>query len=135
MSKLRTLQDRARARLGTVLKDKWRLESLLGLGGTAAVYLATHRNGNRAAIKLIHPEHCANDELYARFIREGIVTNRVDHPGVPVILDDDRTDDGGLFFVMELLEGCTLQDYTRAPNLLPVRRVLELTDQVLDILA
>src|SRR5215213_6234619 len=46
----------ARARLGRVLCDKWRLDELLGVGGVAAVYGATHRNGRRVAIKLMHSD-------------------------------------------------------------------------------
>jgi len=38
-------KQQASARLGTVLREKWRLDVLLGLGGMAAVYGATHRNG------------------------------------------------------------------------------------------
>jgi serine/threonine-protein kinase len=130
----RTNEERARARLGTHVKDKWRLDALLGLGGTAAVYLATHRNGKRAAIKMIYPELLANDDLVARFAREGLVANRVEHPGVPAILDDDCAEDGALFLVMELLEGHSLHRHAQRPRLLPWTRVLELMDETLDVL-
>jgi hypothetical protein len=33
---------RARSRIGSTLRDKWRLDVLLGVGGMAAVYAATH---------------------------------------------------------------------------------------------
>ncbi|MBL8740575.1 MAG: serine/threonine protein kinase, partial [Myxococcales bacterium] len=46
---------RAEARVGSVLREKWRLDRLLGVGGMAAVYEATHRNGKRGAVKLLHP--------------------------------------------------------------------------------
>jgi eukaryotic-like serine/threonine-protein kinase len=36
----------ARARVGRTLREKWRLDVLLGCGGMAAVYAATHRNGS-----------------------------------------------------------------------------------------
>src|SRR5262249_53591036 len=46
---------KASLRVGTVLSGKWRLDGLLGVGGMAAVYAATHQNnGTRAAIKLVH---------------------------------------------------------------------------------
>ena len=41
--------ERAEARIGSVIKDKWRLDRLLGVGGMACVYAATHRNKKRAA--------------------------------------------------------------------------------------
>ena len=43
----------ATARIGTVLDGKWTLESLLGVGGMGAVYAARHRNGARAAVKIL----------------------------------------------------------------------------------
>jgi serine/threonine-protein kinase len=98
----------SRERLGRVLNGKWRLDELLGVGGMAAVYAATHRNGNRVAIKVLHT-HCAvHESLCSRFQREGYVANLIEHPGAVRILDDDRTDDGTVFLVMELLEGETL---------------------------
>ena len=45
---------RARGRVGTTLRGKWRLDALLGVGGMAAVYAGTHRNGSRAAIKILY---------------------------------------------------------------------------------
>jgi serine/threonine-protein kinase len=99
---------RSRERLGHVLSGKWRLDELLGIGGMAAVYAATHRNGNRVAIKVLHA-HCAvHESLCSRFQREGYVANLIDHPGAVRVLDDDRTDDGTVYLVMELLEGETL---------------------------
>ena len=42
-------------RIGSVLKGKWVLDKLIGSGGMACVYAATHRNGKEVAIKLLHP--------------------------------------------------------------------------------
>ncbi|MBI4706231.1 MAG: hypothetical protein HY744_34475, partial [Deltaproteobacteria bacterium] len=52
---------RPSARVGELLEGKWRLDALLGVGAMAAVYQATHRNGNRVAIKLLHPALCSNE--------------------------------------------------------------------------
>ena len=38
----------ARERIGSTIRGKWHLDAILGLGGMAAVYAATHRNGIRA---------------------------------------------------------------------------------------
>src|SRR6185503_20213312 len=105
-----SLQDdiptqRARGRIGRVLRDKWRIDALLGIGGMAAVYAGTHRNGKRGAIKLLHLELSLDAEARSRFLHEGYVANRVDHPGAVSVLDDDVDEDGAVFLVMELLEG------------------------------
>ncbi len=51
-----SVRQRAESRVGRVLRDKYRLERLLGLGATAAVYAAEHRNGRPFAVKVLHPE-------------------------------------------------------------------------------
>jgi serine/threonine-protein kinase len=128
--------ESARGRVGSVLKDKWRLDALLGVGGTAAVYAASHRNGKRAAIKILHHELSSNADLVGRFLREGYVANKLEHPGAVSVLDDDRTEDGAVFLVMELLDGYSLDYHTR-PNAerLTVRQVVTIGDEVLDVLA
>ena len=127
---------RAKARVGQVLKNKWRLDILLGVGGMAAVYAATHRNGSRAAVKLLHPELSTNALVRARFLREGYVANAVGHEGAVKVIDDDEAEDDSLYLVTELLDGETLEDRRlRHGGCLDVGEVLCLTDRILDVLA
>ena len=127
---------RAEARVGTVLRDKWRLERLIGVGGMAAVYAATHRNGSRVAIKMLRIELCVDAEVKRRFLREGYAANAVGHPGAVRVLDDDETEDGSVFLVMDLLEGESLAACaSRSGGKLPPQDVLSYTEQLLDILA
>jgi len=131
----RANRDRAEARVGTLLKGKWHLDALLGVGGMAAVYAATHRNKNRAAIKVLHPDLAAEPTIRARFHHEGYAANAVSHPGVVRILDDDETDDGLVFLVMELLEGETYDRIAqRCGGKLPVPEVLVLGHALLEVL-
>ena len=128
---------RARERIGKVLRDKWRIDDLLGIGGMAAVYAATHtNNGKQVAIKLLHPEVLSNPEARSRFLREGYVANKVGHPGTVQVLDDDIDDDGSVFLVMELLDGESFEARrVRSGNILPAIDVLKVADRVLDVLA
>jgi serine/threonine protein kinase len=96
---------------GTVLRGKYRIDGVIGTGGMAVVYAATHRNRKRFAVKMLHPELSTRQEVRARFIREGYVANSVEHPGVVSVLDDDVTEDGSAFLVMELLEGATVEGF------------------------
>src|SRR6266513_907425 len=86
----------ARDRVGRLLRDRWRLDELLGIGGMAAVYAATHRNGKRVAVKILHAEYSHNPEATRRFVEEGYLANRVRHPGVVSIIDDDKAEDGSV---------------------------------------
>jgi serine/threonine-protein kinase len=125
------------SRLGSVLRGKYTLDSLLGVGGTAAVYAATHRNGKRFAIKILHPEAALVPELRSRFLREGYLANQVSHPGAPSILDDDCDEQGLAYLVMELLRGETVEDrwYHTPHGRMPTAEVLAIAAQTLDVLA
>jgi serine/threonine protein kinase len=126
--------DPIQKRLGTTLLGKWHLDAVLGEGGMAVVYAATHRNGARGAVKMLRPS--ADVDEISRFIREGYIANHVDHPAVVRALDDDVAEDGTAFLVMELLEGKALDELAREEGgRLPLRQVLRVMDEVLDALA
>jgi serine/threonine-protein kinase len=125
---------RARKLVGETLRDKWQLDALLGVGGMAAVYAATHRNGSRAAVKVLHRGIEDDANTLRRFLREGYVANKVEHPGVPKVLDDDTADDGRVFLVMELLEGESIDKRMERRGALPTDEVLCIAEQVLDVL-
>jgi serine/threonine-protein kinase len=118
------------------LREKWRLDALLGIGGMAAVYAATHRNGKRGAVKMLHLELSTNEEARRRFLREGYVANAVGHPGAVSVLDDDVAEDGSVFLVMELLEGQSVESLaaSRPESRLSCGEVLGITEQLLDTL-
>jgi len=126
---------RATERVGQTVCDKWRLDALLGVGGMAAVYAATHRNGKRVALKILHPELSGYPDARERFIEEGYAANRVGHPGVVSVLDDGMTEDGSAFLVMDLLEGETADArLQRSGGRLEPVEALTIADQLLDVL-
>lgn len=125
----------AEARVGRVLRGKYRIERVLGVGGMAFVYQAVHRNGRRVALKMLHPELSVRPDLRKRFLLEGQAANAVNHPGVVAVIDDDVADDGSAFIVMELLEGASVEDIWReAGGRLDVFDVLEIARQLCDVL-
>ena len=134
MASRAVLVARAEKRVGQVLCNRWRLERLLEVGGMAAVFEATHRNGNRVAVKLLHHEYAVQEDMRKRFLREGYAANKVGHPGAVTVLDDDELEDGSVFLVMELLEGLSLQKRIDQSQRLPPGEVLHIAERVLDVL-
>jgi len=127
--------DGPERRVGTLIKGKWTVDALLGVGGMASVYSAWHRNGQRAALKVLHNDLARDKDICDRFRREAYLSNKVSHPACVAILDDDQTDDRAPFLVMELLEGSTVRDlWKRAGQRMAVLEVLKICDDVLDCL-
>src|SRR5207245_1676737 len=105
-------------------------------GGMAAVYAATHRNGNTVAAKVLHVELSINGDVRRRFLREGYAANSIKHSGAVLVLDDDVADDGSPFLIMELLEGETLEAFAaRSGSKLAPSVLLPIIDGILDVLA
>ncbi|HEU4406933.1 MAG TPA: protein kinase [Polyangiaceae bacterium] len=122
-----------RRRVGSTLRGKWVLDRLLGVGGMAAVYAATHKIGRREAIKILHAEIADSRELVERFEQEAHAVNRLKHPGAVEVRDHDVTEDGEPFLVMELLEGESLgARLQREP--VPLGDALRYADELLDVL-
>jgi serine/threonine protein kinase/HD-like signal output (HDOD) protein len=84
------------------------VESLLGQGGMAVVYLARHPAlGREVAVKLLNPEYKADVDLNARFLQEARVTANFRHPNIVEIYD--LGDIGGrAYYTMERLIGTDL---------------------------
>ncbi|WP_437791022.1 serine/threonine protein kinase [Sorangium sp. So ce693] len=122
------------ARIGTVLRGKWRIDSLIGVGGMAAVYEATHRIGRRCAIKILHPEIAVSKELRARFEQEALAVNQLGHPAAVNVLDIDTSEDGSPFLVMELLDGESLGKRAHGSGGIEERELLRVVSTVLEVL-
>jgi serine/threonine-protein kinase len=126
----------AKRRLGTVLRGKYRLDRLLGMGGMAVVYKATHRNQAEFAVKILHPELSVREDVRTRFLREGYAANSVKHPGAVLVVDDDVAEDGAAFLVMELLDGEGVEAlWERMHHRVPPREAAAIVTQLLDVLA
>ena len=117
--------------------SRWRLDALLGKGGMAAVYAATRlQDGARAALKIMHSELVRDREIRERFLREGEIARSVEHPGCVQIIGDDVSEDDEPYLVMELLNGKTLSQLSKARDgRLPVGWLLHVTARILDVLS
>lgn len=123
-----TVPTHADPRLGA-LCGSFRLLRRVGKGGMGVVYEAVHQKiARRAAVKLLHARF-AQDEQYAqRFLHEACAVNIIRHRGLVEIFEFGKLSDGTLFYVMEFLEGTSLQ------NRIVQRRVGSPPDEVIGLL-
>jgi serine/threonine-protein kinase len=125
----------AEARVGQIAGERWVLESVIGVGGSASVYAARHRNGRAAAVKVLHPDLARDSRSRKRFLREAYAANRVGHPGAVAVIDDGQMPDGTPFLLLELLTGKPLSDFIADGHRLPASEVVAIGVGILDVLA
>jgi serine/threonine protein kinase len=106
---------------GTILAEKYRVESVLGRGGMGIVLKVTHLHlGEELAIKVLLPEGAIRSDLTARFLREAQAVVRLRGEHVARVTDIGVLPEGLPFIVMEYLHGVDLShDLQRRTNLSP----------------
>jgi hypothetical protein len=103
-------------------RSRYVLETKLGAGGMAEVWRATRADlGQPVALKLLHAG--ADEAWTARFVREMKLTAELSHPHTVRVLDCGVTDDGAIFYTMELLEGESLASLIGRKKFLPPAQV------------
>ena len=96
--------------IGRVIASRYRLDEKLGAGTGGRVYRATALDqGRDVAVKII--EHADRDG--SSFRDRGVASMRLDHPGIPRVLDFGYDDDGVHYLVMERVEGQALDAVLR----------------------
>ena len=92
--------------LPAIVRERYRLLSVLGEGGMGTVFLAEDlRLPREVAIKIVRLDLTADPGIRLRFVREANTLARLSHPGVTALFDAGELDDGSLYLVMERLRG------------------------------
>jgi serine/threonine protein kinase/tetratricopeptide (TPR) repeat protein len=127
---------------GTLLKDRYLLERVLGRGGMGQVYLASDQILHRpVAVKVIWPRdpELRNRTIYEAGLREAFAEEarigaNLTHPAIATVFDFGFHDDEP-FIVFEYIQGETLRDLLSRRGRLPledVRLILGPLAQALD---
>lgn len=96
--------------IGTTFAKKYQITSILGEGGMSVVYKARHKYMERVvAVKVLHKHLIADAMALQRFQQESQAASSLSHPNI-VTVYDFGIEEGQAFFVMDCLEGPTLQD-------------------------
>ena len=127
-------EDCPERRTGETL-NRYVVGPLLGVGGMAAVYAATHPVLRRdVAIKVLHRRYATDHELSARFEREARETAAMGHPAFVAVHDAGVTSDGCAYIEMESLDGRDLHSIRKEEGALDPLRVVGISIDVLDAL-
>ena len=117
------------SRLKAALESRYRVESEIGEGGMATVYLAHDERHNRnVALKVLKAELAAVVGA-ERFLAEIETTAKLTHPHI-LTLHDSGEADGFLYFVTPYIEGDTLRDKIDREKQLGIEEALKITEKV-----
>jgi serine/threonine-protein kinase len=122
---------------GRTLGDKFEILGVLGEGGMGIVYDARRLvEGDRVALKVIHPHLAGDSQIRGRFTREAAILRRLEGDHLcPVLefgaLDDPRREGAGLLYMaLARVEGRGLDAVLKADAPLPLARAVMI---ILDI--
>lgn len=114
---------------GVILKSKYRVDKLLGKGGTGFVYMCTNIElGNKWALK-----HIPSDGIRDKSISEIEILKKLYHVSLPRIADV-FSDEKGLYIIESNIEGIDLDSLLRSQGSFSIDRVIDWSLELCDIL-
>lgn len=120
---------------GKIIKERYKIEKVIGRGGMALVYKAFDPILSRAvAVKILHGHFIKNTHFIERFRREAYSAASLIHPNITTIYDTGYTE-GAYYIVMEYIKGKTLRQLIEERGPLPVNEAVHIAKQVAEALA
>ncbi len=124
------MENKVNWRLGKLLDDRYRIESVLGIGGMAVVYKAYDQQQQRdVAVKVLRDDVAMDAESRRQFRKEYQAVGMLSHPNIRAVYDVVASGDTE-YIVMEYVDGVNLKQYMRKKVVLPWQEVLRLSTQV-----
>ena len=129
--------------IGSVIKGRFKLEKVLGIGGMGKVYKALDLLKAEAkdrnpyvAIKLLNDNFREHPESFIALQREASRQQKLSHPNIATVYDFDRVGGVGtaVYITMELMEGIEIKEFikkkVRPKNGLPFKQAYEIIKQI-----
>jgi len=111
---------------------RYQVESEIGRGGNARIFLARDPDGRQVALKILHPELLVSVAA-DRFLREIKLASRLSHPHIARLLDSGERD-WLVYYVMDFVDGQTLRERLDSSRQLSIAETLRIASDLLDAL-
>ncbi|MCG3200521.1 MAG: Serine/threonine-protein kinase PknD [Gammaproteobacteria bacterium] len=105
--------------VGAVLKERFLLEEILGVGGMGTVYkgrdllkVEARDKNPHVALKVLNEAFKKHPDAFIALQREASRQQKLAHPNIATVYDFDRSE-GTIFLTMEYLDGQPLNSYLR----------------------
>jgi serine/threonine-protein kinase len=122
--------------IGAILGKQYKIVEPIGEGGIGVVYRARQLTVDRdVAVKVLKKQFANDDLAVRRFENEAQAIGRLRHPNTLRLYDVQRTTDGELYIVTELLTGSPLSDVLRNFGRLSIERSVRTFDEICRSLA
>ncbi len=124
------MENKVNWRLGKILDDRYKIESVVGIGGMAVVYKAYDQQEDRpVAVKVLRDDVAMDAESRRQFRKEYEAVAKLSHPNIRAVYDVVVSGDTE-YIVMEYVDGINLKQYLKKQARLPWREVLDLSIQI-----
>ena len=109
------------------------IKEFIAEGGMGSVYLGEHEIlGWKGAIKVLHKEYAANDEVVSRFTQEAKMLIELKHSAI-VEIRDFGIFEGSPFIIMEYIDGLPLDEYiTKVSGPINKEDAIKILSRILD---
>jgi len=122
--------EEVRLQPGAILRDTYRIDALIAMGGMGDVYRATQlRLQGQVAIKVLHRALMTDGEAMSRFRSEATMMAGLRHPHIAQVFDFNVLPDGTPYLVMELAGGPDLRSVLSNQHVLAPGRVAQIVQQ------
>ena len=121
--------------VGKTVDRRYRISEIIGQGGMGIVYRAQHQMLQReVALKVVRRDVVQDETAVKRFLTEARAIAALKNPHTVTIYDSGVTEDGALYYTMELLTGQALSRALRRDGALDYRRAGDIVAQICESL-
>jgi serine/threonine-protein kinase len=120
--------------INNVIQGRYKVLNQIGEGGMGVVYIAEHVDiEKKVALKVLRDDFSKRPEVVARFKQEARSAGKIGNEHIVDVTDFGQLDQGGVYFVMEYLQGQGLSDVIRS-EVLGVERAAAIVLQIAEAL-
>lgn len=124
-------REAAEQRWGTMIAHRYRVEELLSFDEMGALYRARDtERGAPCALRILPEIYARDPEIRDRFLRDAEAAQVLQHPNIIEVFSTGKLDDGGVYSVMQLLDGQNLRAVLDEEKRISAGRAVHIASQV-----